>query len=121
MEEKTNTCKECKQSLIGRIDKKFCDDSCRNAHYNRINRVSNNFVRQINRVLKKNREILAELNPSGTSKTTRKTLTRLGFNFEFFTNIYQTKNGKTYYFCYDHGYLPLDKDFFTLVIKKEYV
>ena len=45
----------------------------------------------------------------------------LGFNFDFYTNIYQTKNGKTYFFCYDHGYLDLGNDWFALVVKKEYV
>ncbi len=121
MEETKNTCLECGKPLFGRIDKKYCNDGCRNAHYNRTHRVANQHIRQINRLLKKNRDILAELNPEGTAKTRRKTLQRLGFNFEYYTNVYTTKNGKTYYFCYDHGYLPLDKDFFTLVIKKEYV
>ena len=121
MKESENTCEDCGKALLGRIDKKFCNDSCRNAHYNKVNRISNNQVRQINRILKKNRDILAQLNPEETTKTKGKVLTRLGFNFEYYTNIYTTKTGKTYYFCYDHGYLPLEADNYTLVIKKEYV
>ena len=27
-----NTCQECDKSLMGRIDKKFCSDTCRNAY-----------------------------------------------------------------------------------------
>ena len=38
-----------------------------------------------------------------------------------FTNLYQTKNGHTYYFCYDQGYLPLEHDYFALVKRKEYI
>lgn len=121
MEEPQNNCKDCGKPLFGRIDKKFCNDSCRNNHYNKVNRVSNGYIRQINRVLKKNRDILAELNPDETAKTKGKVLARLGFNFEYYTNIYTTKAGKTYYFCYDHGYLALEGDNYTLVIKKEYV
>ena len=121
MKESENTCEDCGKALLGRIDKKFCNDSCRNAHYNKVNRISNNQVRQINRILKKNRDILAQLNTEETTKTKGKVLTRLGFNFEYHTNIYTTKTGKIYYFCYDHGYLPLEADNYTLVIKKEYV
>ncbi len=38
-----------------------------------------------------------------------------------FTNTYQTKAGKTYYFCYDQGYIELEPSQFTLVWKKEYI
>lgn len=121
MEQPNNTCKECGKTLFGRIDKKFCNDGCRNSFYNRTNRVSNNFVRQINRILKKNRDILSELNPDGTTKITGKKLSRLGFNFDYFTNTYTTKSGKTYFYCYDQGYLPLESDYYALVLKKDYV
>lgn len=121
MEEPENICEDCGKPLFGRIDKKFCNDSCRNAHFNKVNRVSNNYVRQINRILKKNRDILASLNAEETAKTKGKVLSRLGFSFDYYTNIYTTKTGKTYYFCYDQGYLPLDADNYALVIKKEYV
>jgi hypothetical protein len=48
-------------------------------------------------------------------------LISMGFNFRFFTNVYKTKQGNVYYFCYDHGYLPIDNDYFALVIREEYV
>lgn len=116
-----NECLECGKPLIGRSDKKYCDDSCRNANYNRNHQAANNYMRKVNRILSKNRAILQELNPSETTKVSRKQLTTEGFNFDFYTNIFTTKNGKTYFFCYDHGYLDLGKDWFALVIKKEYV
>ena len=46
-------------------------------------------------------------------------LQRLGFQFKYLTHIYTTKTGKTYYYCYDYGYLPLDNDWFLIVKKKE--
>ena len=116
-----NECLECEKPLIGRSDKRFCDDSCRNANYNKSNRSTSNYMRKVNRILSKNRLILEGLNPNETTKVSRKKLTTEGFNFDFYTNIYQTKNGKTYFFCYDHGYLDLGNDWFALVVKKEYV
>jgi hypothetical protein len=41
-----------------------------------------------------------------------------GFDFEYFTNILQTKTGNTYHFLYDQGYMALENEFYILV-KKE--
>jgi hypothetical protein len=111
------SCLECEEKIIGREDKKFCSDGCRNAYNNKINKDSTNFMRNINKKLRKNYRILSELNTEGKSKTTRTKLLSKGFDFEFFTNILQTKTGNTYHFLYDQGYLPLDNDFYMLVKK----
>ncbi len=114
-------CPECGDPFTGRIDKKFCSDQCRNTYNNRLNKDETNFIRNVNHVLRKNRRILAELNPVGKIKVSKSVLIDKGFNFQYFTNIYTTKNGKTYYFCYDHGYLPIEDDYYMLVIRQEYV
>ncbi|MGB1517902.1 MAG: hypothetical protein ACPG8K_02250 [Crocinitomicaceae bacterium] len=44
-----------------------------------------------------------------------------GFNFHYFTNTYITKNGASYYFCYDQGYLKLENNQYMLVHKQDYV
>ena len=111
------TCLECGEKIVGREDKKFCSDGCRNAYNNKINKDSTNFMRNINNKLRKNYRILSELNVEGKSKTTRAKLLSKGFDFEFFTNILNTKSGNTYYFLYDQGYLPLENDIFMLVKK----
>ncbi|MFN3639520.1 MAG: hypothetical protein ACK4UK_01245 [Flavobacterium sp.] len=108
-------CMECGEKLIGREDKKFCHDACRNAYNNRMNKDSNNLMRNVNNKLRKNYRILSELNPEGKGKASRSKLLSLGFDFEFITNILHTKNGNTYYFLYDQGYLPLENDYFMLV------
>jgi predicted nucleic acid-binding Zn ribbon protein len=110
-------CLECGEKIVGREDKKFCSDGCRNAYNNKINKDSTNFMRNVNNKLRKNYRILSELNPDGKSKTTRTKLLSKGFDFEFFTNILNTKTGNTYYFLYDQGYLPLENDFYMLVKK----
>jgi len=75
-------------------------------------------MRNVNNKLRKNYRILSALNVEGKSKTTRTKLLSKGFDFEFFTNILNTKTGNTYYFLYDQGYLALENDYFMLV-KKE--
>jgi len=114
-------CPECEFEIIGRIDKKFCSDQCRNTFNNRLKQDANNYIRNINNILRKNRRILSELNPKGKSKVTRYKLIEKGFNFDYYTNTYSTKTGKTYYYCYEYGYLPIEEDHFFLVMKQEYV
>ena len=111
------TCLECSEKIVGREDKKFCSDGCRNSYNNKINKDSTNFMRNVNNKLRKNYRILSALNVDGKSKTTRAKLLSKGFDFEFFTNILNTKTGNTYYFLYDQGYLALENDYFMLVKK----
>ena len=44
-----------------------------------------------------------------------------GFNFNYFTNTYTTKQDKVYYFVYELGYLTLENDQYALVVKNDYV
>ncbi len=108
-------CPVCGDKITGRADKKFCSDYCRNAYNNQLNKDSKNLVRNINNLLRKNYRILGELNPKDKTKTTKTKLIAKGFDFNHFTSIYVTKTGNTYYFVYDHGYLPLENDFYALV------
>ncbi len=112
-------CLECDDKLIGRADKKFCSDHCRNAYNNRLNKDSKNLMRNINNKLRKNYRILDSFPlKDGKTTTTKMRLMDRGFDFEYFTNLYTTKKGSTYYFVYDLGYLPLDNDYF-MIVKRE--
>ncbi len=113
MEERA--CLECGKPVHGRIDKKFCDDQCRNAYNNKQNADANNFVRNVHYTLRKNRRILEELNPSGKEKVLKNKLTEKGFDFTFHTSTYTTKKGATYHFVYEYGYLELENDYLLLV------
>jgi hypothetical protein len=66
-------CLECNEKIVGREDKKFCSDGCRNAYNNKINKDSTNYMRNVNNKLRKNYRILTELNTGeeGKTKTTR--------------------------------------------------
>ena len=111
------SCPECGEKIIGRTDKRFCSDYCRNAHHNKANKDSSQLIRNTNNLLRKNYRILEELNPNDKTSVSRTKLLAKGFNFEFFTSIYTTKTGKQYFFIYDQGYLKLDNDFYALVKK----
>ena len=110
-----NKCLECQEILKGRIDKKFCSDYCRNTYNNRLNRASKNLIRNTNNRLRKNYNILTKLNTSGKTKVTRSKLISENFDFNFFTSIYTTKAGKTYFYLYDQGYLPLEEEYYLLI------
>ncbi len=114
-------CLECGEKINGRVDKKFCTDQCRNTYNNRSNQSVNTYVRNVNQKLRKNRRILDGMNPNGKSKTTKEKLLAKGFDFQFFTNTYQTKDGRIYYYCYDNGYLELDNDWYALVKKLDWM
>jgi hypothetical protein len=42
-----------------------------------------------------------------------------GFDFTYFTSQYKTKEGAVYNFCYEHGYLALENNWYLLVVKSE--
>jgi hypothetical protein len=122
MIEKTlKECPECGDKIIGRADKKFCSDQCRNTYNNKLNSDTSNTVRNINNILRKNRRILQDLNKqSGKTMVAKDTLLSNGLNFTYFTHMYTTKKGVIYYFCYEQGYLFLeDKNLYLLVENKD--
>lgn len=114
-------CKECSMKLSGRKDQRFCSDYCRNTYNNRLNEDATKYVRRINNILRKNRRILTGLNPNGKRTVDGITLAEEGFNFHYYTNVYMTKTGSQYFFCYEQGYLKLEEDRYMLVVKQDYV
>ena len=108
-------CLECEEKILGRTDKKFCSDACRNAYNNKVNKDGKNLIRNVNNRLRKNWRILETLNPDQKTKTSRTKLIEKGFDFNYFTNTYTTKAGTIYYFVYNQGYLPLEGDYYALV------
>ena len=104
-------CLYCGEPIIGRMDKKFCCDSCRNSYNYEKTHKQINVVRKINGILARNHNILQELNPNGK-----------GFDFKYFTSTYTTKVGAVYHYIYDQGYVPKENnpDQFLLVRNTEF-
>lgn len=117
MEEKKK-CRECGNEIMGRVDKKFCSDYCRNAYHNKVNKDSKNLIRNINNRLRKNYRVLDSFPlKEGKTRTSRTRLLDKGFDFDHITSIYTTKKGTVYYFVYDLGYLPLENEYYMIVKK----
>ena len=73
-------CLYCGEPLIGRVDKKFCCDSCRNSYNYEKTHKQVNVIRKINGILARNHNILTELNPNGKGFATRQQLNEKGFD-----------------------------------------
>jgi hypothetical protein len=119
----TKTCLACGETLKGRVDKKFCNDYCRN-NYNNQQKAKgshSSYVRNINNTLMKNRKILESVLPDGekTTKANKDKLQRLGYNFKYTTHTYTNKAGNTYFYCYDYGFLPTGNDWYLIVRREE--
>jgi hypothetical protein len=114
----TRTCTACGSLIKGRMDKKFCNDYCRNNHNNRLNGESVNYIRNVNNILRRNRRILEEFMQKRDSPltTSRENLQKKGYNFNFYTSSYYNKGKEIiYYYCYEYGYAILDEERCLLV------
>jgi len=108
-------CLECNEKLTGRSDRKFCNDQCRSNYNNRLFVSTNNVIRTINKILRKNYFILLALNPDGKTTAVKNDLQKKGYRFDYFTCTYTTRSNRIYYFCYDQGFSELDNNKLILV------
>jgi len=115
--EMDRNCIECGQRIVGRTDKKFCNDQCRTAWHNRQNSSDNGHVRNVNNILRRNRQILAELTADGKKQIRSVTLSKLGFKFGYFTGARKVRNGSLEHFCYDQSYMPVANGVYLLKSK----
>ena len=111
----TRRCLECNEEIIGRADKKFCDDQCRNSYNNKLNAEDVKIVKTINAILRKNRKILISFNPEGKKKIKKEKLLLKGYDLKYHTHTYTTKENAVYVFCYEYGLLALDSEWYLLV------
>jgi hypothetical protein len=123
METEIKKCLACNKTLRGRADKKFCDDYCR-SNYNNLQKIKDKpdeFVKNINNTLLKNRKILLSILPETEemAKVTADKLLEKGFVFKYHTHTYKNKKDQVYFFCYEYGYLPLGENWYLVVRRKE--
>ena len=114
-------CLACDRPIKGRIDKKFCDDSCRNNFNNQLNSDATPLIRTINNILRRNRRILFEI-LGGSDRPVlveKEWLIAQGFHFEFFTEQFTNDKDEVYYYCYDYGYRVLEKGKYMAVKNKK--
>ncbi len=111
-------CKYCKQKISGRSDKKFCDTNCRVAFHNSRLNEKETVIQKVNKILRKNRSVLKFVSPQGKTTIGKSLLINQGFKFQYYTHHYTTKNGNTYTFCYDYGYLELEGQKVLIIFKQ---
>ncbi len=109
------TCLDCGERIRGRSDKKFCSDQCRNNYNNKLNRDSNNLVRNVHNVLRKNRRILADLFDAGKTRVHKDALVVAGFTFNFFTHLVEPEKGPSCRYCYEYGFFDIDDEYLRIV------
>ena len=106
----TEHCIDCGKILRGRSDKRFCDDYCRNHHYNQLHRDDNTFLRLVNKIMKKNQKILKTLHAEAKPRVSRQLLLALGFDFRYATHKANQDNIERYICCYEYGYKKLNEE-----------
>jgi hypothetical protein len=107
--------------MEGRSDKKFCGDQCRASHNNAQRSQSERLIMEVNKVLRKNRTLLKQLNPTGMSIIRKEFLSQNGFNFNYFTSRYKTRDGNEYWFCYDIGWMYLEDEKIRIIEYQSYM
>lgn len=111
-------CQECETELIGRSDKRFCSDHCRNTYHNRVNSKRNRSRSFVHQKLRKNQEILAALLQNEAKRIIPKDqLLRRGFDFNYLTEIKRFRDNKNYFYIYEFGYRVLEMQKLLLVRK----
>ncbi|SIR30870.1 hypothetical protein [Pontibacter lucknowensis] len=116
-------CQQCGSKMTGRMDKRFCSNQCRaNAHNaGRRQNSGEQLILNINSILRRNRTILKQASPQGKTTTHKQVLQLAGFDFRHHTHLYRTKQGNTYYFCYDYGYFLLPEEKVLIVNWQPYM
>lgn len=100
-------CQYCSDPISGRIDKKFCNDYCRNAFNNERVTRGESLFRPIYQMLKQNRKALQRL--ADADRVTFEELKRNGFNFHFLTHQKVSSEGVEIY-CFDFGYRAINSE-----------
>lgn len=121
MENNTRPCLDCGKEVRGRIDKKYCNDYCRNNYNNRQNSDQNNYVRNVNNILRKNRRLLADFlgAEEETAKVRKDKMITKGYQFQYHTHTLVNQKQQTYFFCYEYGFLPLEQEWVLIVRSKK--
>jgi len=111
------TCRLCKKSFSGRIDKIFCSIACKNDYHVRLRRATAKATKSVDTILHRNRSILLELLGKRTKKlkTNRYELEKKNFHFNYITGYSINKKGKTYHHVYDFSFMTFSDETILIV------
>lgn len=80
----TKKCLHCAKPITGRLDKKYCNDYCRNSYNNQTKRAGDKQIQEVNSIIRKNRRILKTLCPAGKATVSKELLDSMEYNYRFF-------------------------------------
>jgi len=113
-------CRICKQPIIGRTDKLYCNINCKNYYHIQLRKASAKVVAKWDNILHKNHRILMEVMGKNTTqkKVKRTVLDRKYFNFFTVTGYYTNKQGKMYNYVYNFAWM-IFSDAEVLIVKRK--
>ena len=100
-------CLQCGLPLVGRADKKYCDDGCRNAYHNARMMDANRICRPYHRSLKQNYSLLFDHLQAGQSLVHKDELLLHGFDPKMSTTFDLMEDGTLRYGVYDLEYFEI--------------
>lgn len=100
----SKVCLECGNRLVGRSDKKFCSNECKNSYHNKVYFLEQKTIKDVNRILSRNRRILLNCVNNKRRQISENYLLSRGFNFNYYTHLNHGPNGELTHFCYEIGY-----------------
>ncbi len=115
-----NTCTQCGAPIKGRVDKKYCSTKCKN-DYNYLHRQTNDIVKTIDNILHKNHRIMTQLFKDEKRKhfkVQKVFLSKMGFDFSYYTGTYLNSANKRYYYIYNFAWMEFSKQEIMVVQNK---
>lgn len=106
---KVKKCPVCRSEVKGRKDKIYCSDTCKSSYQYERRAKTESFYLQVDRQLKINRKILKRYNQTGYTTLRKEALVEQGFNPKYFTHYWKNQNGEVYLFCFDFGFLEIER------------
>ena len=103
-------CPICGAELKGRSDKLYCSTKCKSINQYENRQENEKFYLRVDRQLKINRKLLKRYNRSGFTTVRKSELIGEGFDPKYFTHYWKNTKGDVYLFCYDYGFLSLERN-----------
>lgn len=109
-------CVLCGKALLGRADKKYCGEYCRNTYNNKLNKQSNMAMRSAQHILSKNRKILREIvGESKVAKIHPSVLIDKGYHFDYLTCIRKYNGGEEHKYCFEFTIREISTDVIEII------
>mgnify|MGYP001802905723 CR=1 FL=1 len=100
----------CDERPYGRAEQKFSSDFCRNQYHNQKKKSEYSYLRNINRILNRNRSILLRLYQQPRLTVRLDELLQAGFDPNYCTACIRNQQGTLIYYCYDMIYESVGPD-----------